>query len=255
MNLALNARDAMPNGGHLTIETANIVFDEGHPRTAHDLQPGAYAQITVTDTGTGMDTATLARLFEPFFTTKDVGQGTGLGLATVHGIVTQSGGAVWASSEPGQGASFTVCFPQVAEAPEPLPPLHGGSRPFRGSETILLVEDEDDVRGLIRELLAEQGYQVLEARHGLEALALAGQHAGLIHLLLTDVVMPHMGGPALAHRLTSARQGVKVVYMSGYSADAALEQDIAAAKAALIPKPILSDSLLEKVRHVLDTMP
>lgn len=257
MNLALNARDSMEHGGRLTVSTVNAVFDQGDAGKPPSLPPGIYTQMTVADTGQGMDKATLAHLFEPFFTTKDVGKGTGLGLATVYGIVTQSGGAIWATSEPGQGATFTVCLPQTAQemirAPEPSPPSEAAHRSTRGSETILLAEDEDAVRTLARELLEGEGYRVLEARNGVEALALARREAGPIHLLLTDVVMPHMGGHALADRLSSDRPGLKVLYISGYPADPNLQQDILDGQAAFLPKPTLPEALLHKVRDVLDT--
>ncbi|TAJ10766.1 MAG: PAS domain S-box protein [Nitrospirae bacterium] len=252
MNLALNARDSMPNGGRLTIATVNATFDQGDAGKPSNLPSGVYAQLIVTDTGQGMDKATLAHLFEPFFTTKDVGKGTGLGLATVYGIVAQSGGAIWASSEPGQGATFTVCLPQVAQAPEPSLPSEPSHRSTRGSETILLAEDEPTVRALVREVLEEQGYRVLEAKNGAEALALAGQHAGPIHLLLTDLVMPEMSGHALARRLTSARRELKVLYMSGYTEDQNLHQGIHDAQAAFLPKPMPPQTLLHKVRDLLD---
>ena len=252
MNLALNARDSMPNGGRLTIATMNTVFGQTDADKPPGLPPGAYAKLIVTDTGQGMDKATLAHLFEPFFTTKDVGKGTGLGLATVYGIVAQSGGAICASSTPGQGATFTVCFPQVAQVPEPSLPPGASHRSTRGSETILLAEDERNVRELAREVLEEEGYRVLEARNGVEALAIAGQHTGPIHLLLTDVVMPEMGGHALAQRLTSDRQGLKVLYMSGYTADPDMQQGILGTRAAFLSKPMLPEMLLQKVREVLD---
>ncbi|MDE3017611.1 MAG: PAS domain-containing protein [Nitrospirota bacterium] len=255
LNLAINARDSMPNGGRLTIATVNAVVDQGDAGKPHRLPPGAYTQLIVTDTGQGMDQAILTHLFEPFFTTKDVGKGTGLGLATAYGIVAQSGGVIRASSEPGRGATFTVCLPQVAQAPEPLRPatLSGAAhRSTRGSETILLAEDEDTVRTLTRELLEEEGYRLLEARNGVEALVVARQHAGPIHLLLTDVVMPQMGGRALADRLTSDRPGLKVLYMSGYPADPNLQQGTLGAQAALLPKPMLPEALLHKIRDVLD---
>ena len=254
MNLALNARDSMPNGGRLTIATVNAAFDQGNagkPPNVH-VPSGAYAQLIVTDTGLGMDKSTLAHLFEPFFTTKDVGKGTGLGLATVHGIVAQSGGVVWACSEPGEGASFTVCLPHVAQAPEPPIPSAATPRLTRGSETILLTEDEESVRALTREVLEGQGYRVLEARNGVEALALASQHAGPIHLLLTDLVMPEMDGHVLARRLTSDRRELKVLYMSGYTEDTNLQRGIFDVRAAFIPKPMRIETLLKKVRDVLE---
>jgi PAS domain S-box-containing protein len=256
MNLALNARDAMPDGGRLTITTANAAFDQADVGKPPGLPPGAYAQLIVADTGQGMDKATLAHLFEPFFTTKGVGKGIGLGLATVYGIAAQSNGAIWAASEPGQGATFTVCLPQttqeVAQTTEPSVLLEATPRLPRGSKTILLAEDEDAVRALTRDVLEEEGYQVLEARNGVEALTLAAQHTGPIHLLLTDVVMPQMGGQALADRLAADRPGIKVLYMSGYIEDPNLQRGILYAQAAFLPKPALPELLLRKVLAVLD---
>jgi len=254
MNLTLNARDSMPNGGRLTIATVNAAIDQGNAGTLPNVHvpPGAYSQLIVSDTGQGMDKFTLTHLFEPFFTTKEVGKGTGLGLATVYGIVAQSGGVVWASSEPGEGATFTVCLPHVAQAPEPPIPSAATPRSPRGSETILLAEDEESVRALAREVLQRQGYRVLEARNGVDALALATQHAGPIHLLLTDLVMPEMDGHALARRLTSDRRELKVLIMSGYTDDTNLQRGIFDVRAAFIPKPMRIETLLKKVRDVLE---
>jgi CheY-like chemotaxis protein len=206
----------------------------------------------VSDTGVGMDADTKAHLFEPFFTTKGPGKGTGLGLATVYGIVRQSGGHVWAESQPGQGATFTIYLPRAtAPAGARVPDGTPGGAP-RGSETVLLVEDEPGVRDLSREILEAQGYTVLEATNGDDALRVAGAHAGAIHLVVTDVVMPRMGGRELADRLTAVRPDVSVLYMSGYTDDAILHQGVRQTEAAFLAKPFTPQTLARKVREVLD---
>jgi two-component system cell cycle sensor histidine kinase/response regulator CckA len=207
--------------------------------------------LAVSDTGVGMDAETQARIFEPFFTTKELGKGTGLGLSTVFGIVKQSGGCIWVYSEPGRGTTFKVYLPRVEEGMHAAAP-DAQAPPPRGSETILLVEDEEMLRGLIEESLATCGYNVLVAKHGAEALGIARQQEGTIHLLLTDTVMPGMGGRELAMQLTGARQRLKVLYMSGYTNDAVVRHGVLAAEVAFLQKPFSPDALARKVRDVLD---
>jgi PAS domain S-box-containing protein len=251
MNLVVNARDAMPLGGKLTIETANATLDDAYAKTHVDAKPGAYVVLSVTDNGEGMDKATLARIFEPFFTTKDKSKGTGLGLSTVYGIVQQSGGTVWVYSEPGIGTTFKVYLPRVDAEADNSPSL-ALEAPRRGVETILLVEDEDQVREVAHGILRRQGYRVITARNAGEALLFCEQHAGPIHLLLSDVVMPQMGGPALAKRLATLRPEMRVLFMSGYADDAAVRHGVIVAEVAYLQKPLTVDSLTRKVRSVLD---
>jgi two-component system, cell cycle sensor histidine kinase and response regulator CckA len=256
MNLVVNARDAMSDGGSLTIETANLEIDEAHAARHVDLQPGSYVMLAVTDTGAGMDKTVLSRIFEPFFTTKKEGEGTGLGLATVFGIVRQSGGNVCVYSEPGKGSSFKVYFPRSAEvADEMRPKVSRTDAPpatTGGSETILLVEDEEQVRVLVRTILRRKGYNILEARNAGEAFLLCEGHAGTIHLLLTDVVMPMMSGQKLGERLASMRPEMKVLFMSGYTNSAIVNQGVLDSGIAFLQKPITVASLLRHVRNVLD---
>ncbi len=254
VNLAVNARDAMPTGGRLTMETANALLDEEYAKTHLGANPGAYVMLSVTDTGSGMDKATLARIFEPFFTTKERGKGTGLGLATVFGIVQQCGGTVWVYSEPGLGTTFKVYLPRVDAATE-VPRAQVVPVTLRGSETVLLVEDEDAVRDVARGILQRHGYTVLDTRSAGEALLRSEQYEGPIHLLLTDVVMPLMSGPVLAKRLAPARPRMKVLCMSGYTDDAAVRHGVVDAEFAYLQKPLTVDSLTRKVRDVLDTQP
>ncbi len=251
MNLVVNARDAMPVGGKLTIETANVLLDEEYARAHLEAKPGAHVMLAITDTGSGMDKSTLARIFEPFYTTKEKGKGTGLGLSTVFGIVQQSGGTVWVYSEVGVGTTFKVYLPRVDEEADDIRSLVMPAT-LRGSETILLVEDEDQVRDVARGILLRQGYTVLDARNAGEALLLCEQHAGRIHLLLSDVVMPRMSGPALAKRLVRTRPDMKVLCMSGYTDDAAVRHGVIDAELAYLQKPLTVDSLSRKVRSVLD---
>jgi PAS domain S-box-containing protein len=251
VNLVVNARDAMPVGGKLTMETANVMIDEAFARTHAGATPGAYVMLSVTDTGSGMDKPTLARIFEPFFTTKEKGKGTGLGLSTVFGIVQQSGGTVWVYSEPGMGTSFKVYLPRVDIDPEVTRPLLPDTA-LRGSETVLLVEDEDPVRDVARGILQRYGYIVLEAHDGADALRICERHAGTIDLLLTDIVMPAMSGPQLARRLVPTRPSMKVLCMSGYTDDAAVRHGFSDGEFAHLQKPLTIGALTSAVRAVLD---
>lgn len=253
LNLAVNARDAMPNGGRLTIETANVELDApcSHPPAV--LAPGKYVMLAVTDNGCGMDAETQAHIFEPFFTTKEKGKGTGLGLATVYGIVKQSGGYVWVYSEPGRGTSFKVYLPRIEDEksrqPRDLEPL--ARTVPRGSETVLLVEDEKGVRELAREYLEMTGYSVIEAENGYTALELAALHAGDIHLLMTDVIMPGISGRELAERIKTIRPGIKILFMSGYADQAVVHNGILDTNAALLQKPFTVAALASKLREIL----
>jgi len=251
LNLAVNARDAMPHGGKLTIETANVELDETYARQHAAITPGAYVMLAVSDTGHGMDAETRSRIFEPFFTTKEQGKGTGLGLAMVYGIVKQSNGDIWVYSEPGQGTTFKLYFPRVDDAERPAPPGAPQEIPH-GTETILLVEDEPQVRALARRVLEACGYTVLEAARGDEALQCCQQHAEPIHLLLTDVVMPGMGGPAVARLMARVHPEIKVLYMSGYTDAAVARHGMLEAGAALLQKPFTPTTLAQQVRRVLD---
>jgi PAS domain S-box-containing protein len=254
VNLAVNARDAMPLGGRLTLETSFVRLDDGFARQNLGLRPGPHVRLVVRDTGVGMDSLIKTHLFEPFFTTKGPGKGTGLGLATVYGIVTQSGGAIRVDSEPGQGATFTIDFPRV-DAPADLRDPGIPAAAPQGSETVLLVEDEPAVRGLARDILHQQGYTVLEAADGDEALRVGREHGGPIHLLVTDVVMPQMGGRELSDRLKAGRREIKVLYVSGYTDDAILHQGVSETGTAFLPKPFSPSALAHKVREVLDAAP
>ena len=253
MNLAVNGRDAMPRGGTLTISTANVELDEGYAWTHMDVQPGAYVRLSVGDTGSGMTEEVRAHLFEPFFTTKEVGKGTGLGLSTVYGIIKQSEGHIEVASTVGQGSTFHIYLPQVMEASrrEQRPAVE--QRSGRGWETILLVEDDDVVRALARTVLQQQGYTVMEAAHGVAALQVCGRYDGPLHMLLTDVVMPHMNGRQLYIQLARLRPGLKVLYMSGYTGGAIAHLGELEAEAAFLQKPFPADVLARKVREVLDS--
>jgi PAS domain S-box-containing protein len=253
LNLAVNARDAMPQGGRLTIEASNVDLDASASHLPVVIAPGNYVMLAVTDNGFGMDAETQAHIFEPFFTTKEKGKGTGLGLATVYGIVKQSGGYVWVYSEPGRGTSFKIYLPRV-EDEQPASPRerHNEVRPLqRGTETILLVEDETGVRELAREYLRSSGYTVLEAEDGHTALELAAMHAGTIHLLMTDVVMPGISGRELADRAKYIRPDMKILYMSGYTDQAVVHHGILESDAVLLQKPFTLSTLSAKLREIL----
>jgi len=253
LNLAVNARDAMPEGGRLTIETANAELDASFAHPPAVLEPGKYVMLAVTDNGCGMDSDTQAHIFEPFFTTKEKGKGTGLGLATVYGIVKQSGGYVWVYSEPGRGTSFKVYLPRIEEEkalPSFEPPAQFRATP-RGSETVLLVEDEKGVRELAREYLQMIGYTVIEAENGHHALELAGMHDGKIHLLMTDVVMPGISGRELSERVKAVRPGIQILFMSGYTDQAVVHHGILESDAVLLQKPFTLNTLALKLREIL----
>jgi CheY-like chemotaxis protein len=252
MNLVVNARDAMPDGGTLTIETANVVIDEAYVAYHVGARAGEHVLLAISDTGVGMDDKVKAHIFEPFFTTKERGQGTGLGLSTVFGIVNQNDGHVWVYSEVGKGTTFRIYFPR-AEETEPealartLPLVEDG----QGTETILVVEDEAAVRELIVRVLTAHGYQVLEAKDGPEALQVSGQHSDPIDLLLTDVVMPDMNGGELCEQLRNRRPEMRVLYISGYTDNAIAHHGVLEPGTNLLPKPFSMEGLLHTVRRVL----
>jgi two-component system, cell cycle sensor histidine kinase and response regulator CckA len=251
MNLVVNARDAMPSGGKIEIETQDVYIDDSHVQAHLALMPGPHVMLSVSDTGTGMDAATQARIFEPFFTTKAQGKGTGLGLSTVFGIVRQCGGSISLDSQLGDGTVFKVYFPRVDAPPSQPRTVKPTSAP-RGSETVLLVEDNEQVRRMTHSILQRAGYIVLEARNGFEALAISEHHTGKIHLLLTDVMMPQMSGPELVRRLAPLRPDMRALCVSGYTDDIPLEREDGEASIAFLQKPISPEGLKLKVREVLD---
>ena len=251
MNLAVNARDAMPGGGTITIDTTNVELDDSHARPHAEVKPGSYVVLAMSDTGVGMDSETQARIFEPFFTTKQAGKGTGLGLSTVYGIVKQSGGYIYAHSEAGRGTTFKVYLPCAEGEAETIRqeetlPIHGGR------ETILLVEDNAPLRALTREMLKGFGYTVLDSGRPFEAIRIAEQHEGPIALLITDIVMPEVNGRALAEKLTAVRPEMKVLYTSGYEDDACVEQGKLEAGCRLLEKPFTRGTLAKRIRNLLD---
>jgi two-component system cell cycle sensor histidine kinase/response regulator CckA len=253
LNLAVNARDAMPNGGRLTLATANVVLDEASASGHGGLSAGEYVMLAVTDTGSGMDTATQARIFEPFFTTKPTGKGTGLGLSTVFGVVEQSGGKIWVESALGQGSTFKLYFPRSAAIGDTRQAASPGRiANASGRETILLVEDDDAVRKVVHTILVRTGYTVLVASHGPEALELARRHVGPIALLLTDMVMPFMSGRELADKMQASRPDLRTLYMSGYTGTAMLSGSLSNPAIAFVQKPVTPEVLASKLREVLD---
>jgi PAS domain S-box-containing protein len=253
MNLSVNARDAMPRGGSLTLETRNVVLDEDFVREHVGSSPGPHVLLTVSDTGTGMDNATLSRIFEPFFTTKEPGQGTGLGLAMVYGVVKQSGGSIWVSSKVGSGTSFQIYLPQAHGVPEALLPTKPQTTLRQGSETILLVEDDAGVRELVSMMLSSKGYTILTAENPRDVEGLCKRHSGSIDLLLTDMILPGLTGREIAKRVGAICPGIKVLYMSGYTDDALIRSHGLDESFAFLQKPFSKGSVAAKVREVLDS--
>ncbi len=254
LNLVINARDAMPDGGTLTIETANVELDESYAREHAGVNSGSFVMLAVSDTGQGMNAETLSHIFEPFFTTKEVSKGSGMGLATVYGIVQQSGGHIWVYSEPGRGSTFKVYLPRVEESAERTPRTQTPEPTIRGKETILVAEDDPHVRDLTVAILKACGYLVLELKNVLEADRVCEQHPGHIDLLLTDVVMREMSGPDLARRMQKLRPKTKILFMSGYTDNAIVRQGVLDAGIAFLAKPFTPSALAGKVRRVLDGM-
>jgi CheY-like chemotaxis protein len=251
MNLAVNSRDAMPGGGRLTIETANVVVDETYAQTHRPQEPGAYVMLVVSDTGHGIDADTREHLFEPFFTTKKLGKGTGLGLSTVYGIVKQSNGFIWVESEPDRGTTFRIYLPQVAQPLNQEGITVPASEPVGGSETILIVEDEQSLREMTRESLEIAGYRVLEATDVYDAIRIAEQHQEDIHMLVTDMVMPKMSGPAMAQKVREIRTGIPVLYVSGHTDSSLLQRQLAEENTSFLQKPYSRNDLLREIRKLL----
>jgi CheY-like chemotaxis protein len=251
VNLVVNSRDAMPTGGKVTIETNNVKLDATYTRLHPEITPGKYVTLAVTDTGCGMDESVKARIFEPFFTTKEPGKGTGLGLATVYGIVKQSGGSISVYSEPNKGTTFKIYLPRIEETAS-LAAASSLLVPPKGKETLLLAEDEEGVRALARHALQALGYTVVEATNGREALELCKQYAGVLHLLITDVVMPLMGGRELAQQARAVRPHLKVLYISGYTDDAIVRHGVLEAGMPFLSKPFTPAILAAKIREILD---
>jgi two-component system, cell cycle sensor histidine kinase and response regulator CckA len=252
MNLSVNARDAMPHGGRVTIETANATVDEHFAQFTPGLTPGRYVLLAVTDSGLGMDENTRSRIFEPFFTTKDPGKGTGLGLAMVYSIVQQAKGHIEVYSELGHGTVFKLYLPSVDGADQPTEATDDQAASLQGTETILLVEDAEGVRALLQDVLTMYGHQVLVARDGEEGIRLANDHTGPIDLIITDIVMPRMGGRELVEQVVTARPTVRALYLSGYTDEAVMRHGVLEAGAAFLQKPFTARQLMTKVRHILD---
>jgi CheY-like chemotaxis protein len=255
MNLVVNAVDAMPQGGKLTIETAEVLLDGDYMSQHHQITPGAYVMLAVSDTGCGMDKETQMHIFEPFFTTKERGKGTGLGLSMAYGIIKQSGGHILVYSEEGEGTTFKIYLPIVEEPVQEKKARSVSTELPPGTETILLVEDEDRVREYVHQLLSSVGYTVLPASDGYKALEMSGQHAGPIHLLLTDIVMPRLSGRAVADRLKAFYPDMKVIYMSGYTEQGIMEDALKETDAVFLQKPCSPVELTQKVREALDASP
>jgi signal transduction histidine kinase len=251
LNLAINARDAMPQGGALILELADVTLDEPYALRHAGTRPGRYVMLAVSDTGVGMDEGTQARIFEPFFTTKELGKGTGLGLATVYGIVKQSDGNIWVYSEPNRGSTFKVYLPRV-DAPPDTPPVRVAPGSLTGDETILVVEDEPGVRALVRKALTRYGYQVVVAGTPQEALQVANTRPDQFDLVLSDVVLPEMSGPALAARILASQPHARVLYMSGYTDNAIVHHGVLDERTPFLQKPFAPETLARKVREVLD---
>lgn len=252
LNLAVNARDAMPRGGKLTIEISNALIDERYARQHAGVEAGRYVLLAVSDNGCGMDAETQKHIFDPFFTTKELGKGTGLGLATVYGVVKQSGGFLWVYSEVGKGSTFKIYLPRAEQTLEGIMPAKNVSQSWRGHETVLIVEDEDAVRELTHEFLDTRGYNVLQARNGAEALQMAVAHSDPIDLVVSDVIMPGMSGPELAQKLSLFHPEIKVLYVSGYTADAVPQGILNNTRAPFLSKPFSRDALLQNVREILE---